>query len=226
MSVAISRGAPVACSTPLPAAWIRITPRASEGQAAPYEIGGRRSVQVEPPRPVRRGEGGGRRPRRPDCLHPYRKAVVRPVQRERHRGSPVRFATAVNGVKSVFRRSCSIAPLTPSSCQPIGTGERERRGEDDVRVLPERDDAPRRRVRGARRSRSPPPMSGAPTRRGHDSGGVRLGIDGKERGADLPDHDESVEQPSPAPRRSRSEGLVAESLEKRRRGLERRMQSA
>ena len=36
-------------------------------------------------------------------------------------GCPVRFATAVNGVNSVFRRSCSIGPST-ASCQAIGTG--------------------------------------------------------------------------------------------------------
>ena len=90
-------------------------------------------------------------------------------------------------------------------------------------MLPERDNAPRRRVQvehGVRvvRRRCLARRLGEATIQGRE----KLGIDGKERGADLPDHDESVEQPSPAPRRSRLEGLVAESLEKRRRGLERR----
>ena len=58
-------------------------------------------------------------------------------------GSPVRFATAVNGVNSVLRRSCSRAPSTPS-CQPIGTGgQREGWREHDVEVIPERDDPAR-----------------------------------------------------------------------------------
>ena len=123
MSVAISRGAPVACSTPLPGSGSGSRRAHGEGQAAPYEIGGRRSVQGRASstcaarRRRRASPAGG-----PIACTPIGRPSSDQCSGSDIAGSPVRFATAVNGVKSVFRRSCSIAPLTPSSCQPIGTG--------------------------------------------------------------------------------------------------------
>ena len=221
MSVAISRGSAGRMLHASPGQRIRITPRA-------YRASGDRWAPVGPGtsflqlRGQAKEEGLARG--RPDCLHPDRKAVARPVQRERHRGQP---GEVRNGRE---RREVRVPPkLLDRSADAFllpadrDRGKRERRREDDVRVLPERDDAPRRRLQlehrlGVVRSRGLARRLGETPIQGRE----KLGIDRIERGADLPDRDEGVEQPGSTPGWSRLEGLVAEALEKRRRGLERR----
>ena len=60
-------------------------------------------------------------------------------------GWPVTLMSGVNGVKSVCRAKARYgSPSVSSNVQPIGDRrQRERRGHDDVDVVPERDDLAR-----------------------------------------------------------------------------------
>ena len=98
-------------------------------------------------------------------------------------GSPVRFATAVNGVKAVFRCSCSIAPSTPSSCQPIGTGGSASVGVRTTSACSQKATMLRARIgAGTRPSRSRPPTSSGRLREARFSGVRSSGSTGKSVG--------------------------------------------